>query len=271
VSPEPDHRLLGPPHSTDSSRGNLVVQSRTGGKEAVLKVYRPRHGPLGEGLADFSQRCIEGKRGARPRRRRDTERESLEVWRVHGFDAPAVLAGEAPDWAKPHPVLWMEYLPGRTLFEYLEDPRASREERIMVLGSFAESCARRHRTAVATGETRLVQEHPSLRHVMVSGSRLATFDLENAYAAAFPVRIAVAFELSSTLRSMLRLGEGAFESFLAAYAAPEILRESLGVFFAPSLRWRIYRWLETSRRGASSKTAAMRRLAGWLGGGGPAL
>ena len=44
------------------------------------------------------------------------------------------------------------------------------------------------------------------RHVLVSGDRLVTFDLEHAYRPEFPLPVAVAFELSSTLRSLERLG-----------------------------------------------------------------
>jgi hypothetical protein len=104
------------------------------------------------------------------------------------------------------------------------------------------------------------------RHVLVSGRRLVTFDLEHAYQPDFPVPVAVAFELSSTLRSLERLDPTHGETFVRSYSDPEILEESCGLFRSSSPRWRLYRRYEMRKRGAGSKTAAMERLAARLNG-----
>lgn len=255
--------LLGPPGSNDPDRGNLVFRCSGPDGDAILKVYRRRGSAIGERFAAFSQRWVEGKRGVSARQRCATEAAALATWRRHGFDVPRVLDRDPPEWMPDRIVLWMEFVAGGTLRDALRDPARGVE----LVARFAAECARRHRCAIDLGETLLIQEHPAAQHVLVSGGRLVHFDLEHAYRPEFPLPTALAYEISSTVRSLSAIDRtrACFDAFVANYGEPEILRESCRTFFGPSLRWRIYRQHEAARRGARSKTAAMGRLADALG------
>lgn len=259
--------LLGPPGSNDLRRGNLVFRCSGPAGDAILKVYRRRGSALGERLAGFSQHWVEGKRGVNAEQRRATEMAALAAWRRHGCEVPRVLDRDPPDWIPDRTVLWMEFVEGGTLRDALGDPQRGAAARVELVARFADACARRHRQAIDEGETLLVQEHPATQHVLVSGERLVHFDLEHAYQPGFPMMKALAYELSSTVRSLSAIDRAGayFDAFVAGYGEPEILRESCRTFFGSSLGWRIYRRHEAARRGARSKTEAMGRLADALG------
>ena len=76
------------------------------------------------------------------------------------------------------------------------------------------------------------------RHVLVARDRLVTFDFEHAYQPGYPVAVALAFELASTVRS-LWVASGSRSrtcaSFVDAYPEPEILAQSCRLFGSPSL------------------------------------
>jgi tRNA A-37 threonylcarbamoyl transferase component Bud32 len=260
--------LLGPPGSNHPRRGNLVFRCEGGGEPVILKVYRRRRGLWRQPFAEFSQRFVEGKRGIGAARRRATEVAALSAWRRHGCDAPRVLDREAPAWIGGLPFLFMEHIAGRNLRDALADPASAASERLALVGALAASCGLRHRRALDADEPLLVQEHPATQHVLVSDGRLVTFDLENAYAPGFSVPTALAYELSSTLRSLSALDdadETLVGAYVGGYGETGILRESCRLFLGPSLRWRLYRRQESGRRGERSKTGAMRRLAARLG------
>lgn len=264
----PGVRLLGAPGSNDPHRGNLVFRCSGEGGDAILKVYRRRGRLWSERLADFSQRWIEGKRGARAEQRCATERASFSAWRRHGFDVPRILDRKPPAWIGDGSCLWMEFIEGESLRDVLQGSGREREEQEALVARLSADSARRHRCALDTGETLLVQEHPAAQHVLVAGPRLVTFDLESAYRPGFPVETALAYEISSTLRSLRSCGPGGdayFDVFVQAYGEPGVLRECCRLFLGASIGWRIYRAHETSRRGERSKTDAMRRLADRLG------
>lgn len=263
----PGVRLLGPAGSNDPVFGNLVFRCAGDEGSAVLKVYRRRGGAWSERLAGFSQRWIEKKRGVGAARRRETEAAALSAWQASGFDVPRILDRPAPDWIGDASFLWMEDIEGPTLRDALCDRLRTPSERGALVARYASGCGRRHERALERDEPLLIQEHPAAQHVLVSEDRLVTFDLEHAYRPGFPVLTAIAYELSSLLRSFTRLEEGEdayFDAFARAYGRPWILRESCRLFFGPSIGWRIYRRHEMRHRGQRSKTASMRRLANWV-------
>lgn len=261
----PGVRLISGPGRSHYERGNLLFRSAEPGGDVLLKVYRQRKSAWNNFWGNVSERWLEGKRGVGAARRCATEAAGLAAWSAAGFDVPRRVERERPAWVGDHPFLAMEFVEGPTLHEALADAARPLLERRNLVGRLARDYARRHRCALERGDPLLVHEHAMVRHVLVSGDRLVTFDFEHAYRSGFPLPVALAFELSSTLRSLERLGADCFEAFVEGYAEPELLAQICRMFRSPSLRWRTYRWYEARRRGAASKTAAIERLAARLG------
>jgi hypothetical protein len=262
-APSGVHLISGPGRS-HYELGNLLFRCSEAGGEVLLKVYRQRKSGWSDFWGSVSERWIERKRGVRASHRRDTEAAGLAAWLAAGFDVPRRIERQRPAWIGDHPFVAMEFVEGRTLHEALEDPTLAAAQKQALVERLAIDQARRHRLALERGDTLLVHEHAMARHVLVAGGRLVTFDLEHAYQPDFPVPVAITHELSSTLRSLERLGESHAAAFVASYAERGILLESCRLFRSATIGWKLYRRYETRRRGALSKTATMERLAARL-------
>ena len=260
----PGVRLISGPGRSHYELGNLLFRCAEPGGDVLLKVYRRRKSAWSDFWGSVSERWLERKRGVTAARRRDTEAAGLAAWRAAGFDVPRLIDRERPSWIGDHPFVAMEFVDGPTLHQALEDPSRPPVDKRGLIDRLARDQSRRHRFALEHGETLLVHEHAMARHVLVSDERIVTFDLEHAYQPDFPVRVAITFELSSTVRSLERLGEACVEAFVGSYGEREILAESCRLFRSSSLGWRLYRGYETRQRGAGSKTATMERLAARL-------
>jgi hypothetical protein len=261
----PGVRLISGPGRSHYERGNLMFRCIEPGGDVLLKIYRQRKSRGSDFFGNVSERWFEGKRGVDAARRCATEAAGLAAWNAAGFDVPRLTPRERPAWIGDHPFLAMEFVVGPTLHDALEDAARPLGDRQRLVGRLARDHARRHRCALERGDPLLVHEHAMARHVLVSGDRLVNFDLEHAWRPGFALPVALAFELSSTLRSLERLGAHWFEAFVEGYAEPEILADSCRLFRSPSLRWRLYRRYEARQRGAASKTAVIERLAVRLG------
>lgn len=264
----PDAQLISGPGRSGYELGNLLFRCTEPGGDTLLKVYRRRKSRWNDFWGNCSERWFERKRGVSAARRCETEAAALALWRAAGFDVPQRLDRERPHWVGDHPSLSMEFIAGETLHQRLQDPASSLAERQQWIARLARQHARRHRCALERGETLLVHEHAMTRHVFVAAERLVTFDFEHAYQPQYPVPVALAFELSSTLRSLSvgeRVDEPYADLFVEAYTEPQILRESCQLFRSSSWRWRLYRRYERRHRGARSKTETMVRLATRLG------
>ena len=261
----PGVQLISGPGRSHYERGNLLFRCAEPGGDVFVKVYRQRKSGWSDFWGDFSEHWFERKRGVRAARRCETEAAGLAIWRAAGFDVPRLLERERPSWIGDHPFVAMEFVDGPTLHQALEDPARPFAEKRGRVVQLARDHARRHRCALERSEVLLIHEHAMSRHVLVSADRLVTFDLEHAYRPGFPLPVAVAYELSSTLRSLERVGTPFVEGFIEGYAERTILAESCRLFRSSSLRWRLYRRYEARQRGAVSKTAAMERLAARLG------
>ncbi len=261
----PGVQLISGPGRSGYERGNLLFRCSESGGDVLVKVYRQRKSRWSDFWGNVSERWFERKRGVSAAQRRATEAAGLLAWRAAGFDVPRLLERERPGWIADHPFVAMEFVDGPTLHQVLADrARPFAEQRGLVV-QLARDHARRHRCALEQRETLLVHEHAIARHVLVSGERLVTFDLEHAYRPKFPLPVAVAFELSSTVRSLERLDTHYVEAFVDGYAEPKILEASCRLFRSSSLGWRLYRRYEALQRGAGSKTAAMDRFSARLG------
>lgn len=189
-----------------SARGsgwNSVWRLSIRGRPVVLKVYGRRRARLREAMTHLAQ-LASGLTGYTAPARRAAEAHGLRLWRDAGCDCPA-LESPPPDFpGLPAPFLLMEYLPGPSLKEALADPAVSREARDALFRRYLDAMGRRHAAALARREPALVQEHPGLDHALVSGNRLAVFDLETAYTARGFVADAISAELAGLVRSLFR-------------------------------------------------------------------
>jgi len=193
------------------------------------KCYFPRRGPLRERLSEFSHRWFEGKRCATPAGRFETEARSLDLWRKAGADVPAIFEVRPPTDHSP-PTLVMEYVAGRSLFWHLVDPETSRPEAVELVSALAESCRARHAVALREREPLLIHEHATAKHVIFSGSRLVTIDLEGGYRQGYPVAVAAGWEVAGLLRSLWQTTDSPtpehqlLRAFVRAYSDRQQLR-----------------------------------------------
>lgn len=189
-----------------SARGsgwNSVWRIDLNGSTRVLKVYGRRRGRFREWMTDATHR-LGGRTSYTAAARRDTEARCLRLWREAGFDVPA-LADPTPDFPRlPAPFLLMEYIPGPSLAKTLADPDMAAEQKSALWRRYAAEWGARHAAVLARGEPALLQEHPDLEHVLVSGDRLVTFDLEVAYTGAGTVCDRIAAELAGMVRSLFK-------------------------------------------------------------------
>lgn len=253
--------------------GNLVFRLPGGpGAGRVLKVYRRRKGLMSDLLAAFSARVIEGKTGVTAATRCATEARLCRLWREQGFDVPELLEGERPDWVGDHPINVFEFIPGEVLHDIVAEDRRPVAERDRLLRTLGEQTRARHQRAMELGEPALLQEHATIKHVLVSGDapseRLVTFDLEAAYRPGMDVFAAVVQELSSLLRSAWfggDLADSAAAALVDGYGDDELMARACREYFSDKLRWRIKRRADRRYRARRSKTAAMALLAERLG------
>ncbi len=183
-------------------------------------------------LEGIGRQKTSSRAGARWR----TERDVLRVWSQAGFDVPADLTERHPVHpGRPYAVL--ERVHGRLLGMLLCSGKMGEADRLQAVGRYAAEMGRRHRLAIERGEHRLVHEHPSLQHVIVSGPRLVTIDFEQAFRPVRDVRVLVAHEVVAALRS---LGKGAdaarFATDLAAFVEGYGSRDGLAACAREYLR-----------------------------------
>ncbi len=228
-----------------------------------LKVYRRRGDRFGEWVKAMSHVVFERKRGVSAAARRQTELDSLAVWRKHGFDVPATFDEPIPDDFCGEPVAVLEYCPGPSVADIFEDPAVTFERRRDLLCVIAKRMAQRHKLAIDLGEPLLIPEHASIKHVISFGDRLVQIDLECGYARTFSVIEAACQELSGTLRSVARKAEPDFDrlvdEFVPAYGEPEQLAEiTVHGLTAKGIYRGFKRWQDAKRRARFSKTDMLR-------------
>lgn len=258
------YRLLEAP-GRDPTRGNLLLLDPAG--ERVLKLYRRRRAAATELGGAFAHWAVEGKRGTSPAARRETERLSLDLWRQAGVPVIGRLDAEPPTWAAPHPSLWLEYAPGRRLFDLLVmDPEFPAARKVELVRQLAPHDQRRHRQALETGQVLLFHEHPTVKHVLVHGERLLWFDLEGGFKPSFPLDLALAHDVGGVLRSLWHphtarcFDDPLTVAYVEAYADPELLRRAARAHQGGGVSGWIRRRADRGRRSQRSKTATLEQL-----------
>ncbi len=208
-----------------SDRGDgrhLVVKVELAGRPAVIKLYGRKRDWLRDVLRDLGHRWIVGKTGMTAAARCRTERETLELWRRHGFDVPALVEPAVLDATLPADLpplrLVCEYVVGRELSDQIADPGEPLVEKERLLALLAREWSRRHTLAIAITEPRLIQAHAMLAHVIHVAARdgvgdgvghgtverLVTHDFEVAWAKRSAVARLVSLEIAQLLDSLAR-------------------------------------------------------------------
>jgi hypothetical protein len=174
------------------------------GHPAILKTYALRRSPAKTALLRLAHR-VEGRTSYSAASRQATERTNLLAWREAGFAVPSVLDFPPPGARRlPLPSLCMEFVEGPLLSDVLADPKRSAAEKDAIYRRFVAEWGRRHEAAMQTSNRRLIQEHGSFEHVIVTDSGFVTFDLEVSYTALRSMENVVSSEICGYLRSLFR-------------------------------------------------------------------
>lgn len=244
--------------------GNILYYFPHEQPPLVLKVYRPRRSRLREAMKHFSERVLEGKRGATAAIRCATEKLNLDLWTREGFDV-------IPHFKRPlpagitMPALWLGHCDAPLLPEVLADYRQPRDAKLALIESLGRSLSRRHSRAMELNEPLLVHEHGQIKHFFVVGDRLVAFDLEHGFNPDYPVIRAVARELAGIAASLARANQAAPEAYLQAFVAgypnKSLLRQAVheAIHGGGFLGW-IRRWHPRGDSSPLGKTRIMERL-----------
>jgi hypothetical protein len=244
--------------------GNVLYLFRNLQPPLVLKVYLTRRSRLKEFLKNFSERMLEGKRGATAAIRCATEQLNTDLWTREGFDVVQRSERSLPTGFTP-PALWLAYCPGPILSEVLADRQRSMEGKLKLVRALGVSVSRRHTRALELNEPLLAHEHGHIKHFFVQGERLIAFDLEHGFKPGYPVLKAVAREISGIACSLVRSDQAAADQLLRAFAAGYANRPVLEQAIAQMTRGggligKLRRWNERKREATLTKTRALERL-----------
>lgn len=261
-----------------SARGDgrhCVLKVELGGAPAVLKLYGRKRDWLKDALRSLGQRLVVGKTGMAPATRCRVERETLAVWRRHGFDVPAELALPLPAEVPPLRLL-LEWLPGELFHVSIHRADGPLADKVRRLERLARESGRRHAVALAEREPRLVQAHATLVHVMVvpaldggaAPERLVTFDFEVAWARRSSIPRLIGLELMQLLESIAAFAPldqiaPLIRAFVAAYPERETMVRLAAAIRRGRLPW--FAWfnrigLQLRERGPRRKQAVLHHL-----------
>jgi len=201
-----------------------VLKADVDGRTVVIKIYGLKRSRLEAILRQFGSLVVVGKSSISAAGRCRTERATLELWRQEGFDVPAVAAIDEAALAAAgvtgrNPWLALEWVPGPALGKMVmrDDLALRRKEEIVA--DFARACAARHARAVALDAPRLLCEHPTFEHVIVSDGRFVFFDLEIVFTGRCSLETLIARELAGFVRSLLRMAGSHFAPLVGALVA----------------------------------------------------
>jgi hypothetical protein len=244
--------------------GNVLYLFRNEKPPVVLKVYRTRRSRWNEFLKDFSERHLEGKRGATAAIRRATEKLATDLWSREGFDVVPRVEKSVPAGITPL-ALWLVYCAEPVLWDVLADRQRALEAKLSLIEALGRTLSRRHTRALELNEPLLVHEHGHIKHFFVRGERLIAFDLEHGFKPGYPVLKAVAREVTGIAYSLIRADKAAAEPFLRAFAAgyanKPLLKQAIAeVTRGGGLIGKIRRWNERKGAATFTKTRSMERL-----------
>lgn len=215
-----------------SKRGDgrhRILKVEHEGRPLVVKCYGLKRNSLRAVLRQFGSLVIMGKSSVTAKGRCRTERETLTLWHNEGFDVPRVYPIDFPSL---QPCLAMEWIPGPTLSALIQSTEESLETKKDLIKRFTEILARRHDQALALNESRLLFEHPTLNHVIVSGDRLVHFDFEIVFTWKRDLGRLVRRELAGFIRPLVRKSrkeeiDGLLEIMVRTYPGTAYLEHML--------------------------------------------
>ncbi|MCG3133953.1 MAG: hypothetical protein HMLKMBBP_01222 [Planctomycetes bacterium] len=256
--------------SADRLAGNRSWRVETPSGPVLQKLYVERAGPVRTFLRELLLSAAGSKTSARAAARCATERRLLAAWRAAGADVPRDLtdAPEGRALAGPR-IAVFEFIDGATsLWDLVVDRAVPAEARRAALARFAAAWGARHAAALRANDPSLVQEHGSIRHVLLTPDRVVTIDLEQAFRGTGDVLPLVAKEIAGYLRSLRkRVGEERFPADLAtmvaAYPDPALLVRAADCYLAPRGIARIVWWADrvaSSARSREEKFGTLARL-----------
>lgn len=190
-----------------------VVKVGHNGKSVVLKCYGLKRNRLKVLFRQLGSLFLVGKSSITAKARHDTELDVLSLWKREGFDVPEVYP--LPEHPQDTPYcIAMEWIPGPTVAEVLQDDQQSLASKKEVIARYAQVWGKRHARALKLGEPQLLQENPTLSHVFVSGDRLVHFDFEIVFTRKKDLKRLVRREIVGVLRSMSKASGDNFSPLL---------------------------------------------------------
>ncbi|MCB9882904.1 MAG: hypothetical protein H6834_14050 [Planctomycetes bacterium] len=232
---------------------NQVWRVDTPSGPVVQKYYVERSGLFGTAWKRLATAVLGRKTSPAARARRATEGELLRRWNEAGFDVPKDLTAEHLELGGDD-VRVLEFVEGGTLLDRLRDETLAEDERAALLERFMREWSRRHRHVVDTQDPAFLMEHATLHHVLVSGDRFVTYDLEQAFRKRGDVLPHLAKEVAGCLRS---LAKGAtderlrkdLETIVATYEPRELLERTVAHYLHNTNPWKRRLWsVDRSRR-----------------------
>ena len=231
-------------------RGNQIWPVPTPGGAVIQKLYAARDAGPSHWIRLLVERIVRQKTPTTVLARWRNERMLLAAWRDAGCDVPEDVSARYPHYVHGCVTL-LEFIDGRVLGKVLSSQARKREKRDDLLRRFSAAWGRRHALAIDRGDARLIQEHGTFLHVIVSGDRLVTIDLEQAFTQRRDLLPLVAKEIVAYLRSLAKNADpdvfrADIEAIVAAYPRRDLLEATVREYLAnPSpvrrLIWRIDR------------------------------
>ena len=249
--------------------GNVLYRVPDGGELFVLKVYRYRRSRTREVMRTLSHLLIEGKRGAGPKARCQTERESLELWAREGFRVVKPLNRALPS-GLVHPATWLPYRPSPILSDVIRDNTVELTRKTKLIKTLGRDMSARHHRAGERNEPLLIHEHGNINHFFVEDDHLIAFDLENGFRKGYPILEAIAQEIAGVARSIVRADPAHADDLLKAWidgcTHRDLLREATRhAVHGKGPARKIKRWHDRRTRPGKAKTDVMERLLGLMG------
>lgn len=178
-----------------------VIKVAQGKTPLILKCYGLKRTRLKTLIRQFGSLFIAQESSITARARHDTERDVLTLWQREGFDVPALYP--LPELPREFSCcLAMEWIPGSTAADMLQDKRIPLEFKKEIIARYAGVWAKRHTRALELGEPRLLQANSTLYHVFVSGDRLVHFDFEIIFSRKKDLERLIRREIVGVLRSL---------------------------------------------------------------------
>jgi len=179
----------------------------------ILKCFGLKRTRLRAFFREFGSLAVVKKTSITARGRHDTELEVITLWKQEGFDVPDVYSPpKLPDDFPP--CIAMEWIPGPTVAEVLQDKNVSLAAKKEIIARYAPVWGKRHARALELSEPGLLQENPTLSHVFSSGDRLVHFDFEIVFTRKKDLERLIRREIVGIIHSMAKTGGDDFKSLL---------------------------------------------------------